>query len=75
MSPQRASPPTIPMRDLIKLRDEYRATAAQMSLTERSSRDPNAVDRLRARASAFHGCIADLSDLIDGRKHPSDRRR
>lgn len=74
MNAQRSTPPTIPVRDLIKLRDEYRAMAARMVVAERSSRDPNAVDRLRAQARAFSGCIADLTDLIEGRKHPSDRR-
>lgn len=75
MSAPRMPPQTVRTNDLIKLRDEYRAMVANMVATERASRDPNLADRLRAQARALGGCATDLNDLIDGRKHPSDRRR
>lgn len=61
-------------KDLLTLRNEYEQFALRCRTEAKRQRGDRAA-ALEGQARAYVGCAADLNDLINGRKHPSARRR
>ncbi|HGM5448569.1 TPA: hypothetical protein ACKPYZ_000932 [Stenotrophomonas maltophilia] len=61
-------------KDLANLRNEYLDLALRCRTEAKKLRGDRAA-ALEGQARAYAGCAADLFDLINGRKHPSARRR
>ncbi|KAF1692747.1 hypothetical protein CSC62_14020 [Pseudoxanthomonas jiangsuensis] len=65
--------PSVPTRDLVRLRDDYERMARQASEAARTA-DAARRPGLRAQARERSAIASDLNDLIEGRDHPSARR-
>jgi len=60
--------------DLLRLRDEYHELAKRCKAEALKCRADKAAE-LRGQARAYEGVWLDLNDMINGKGHPSARRR
>jgi len=60
--------------DLVRLRDEYHEMARRCTAEAKRQHGEKAAG-LRGQARAYEGVWLDMSDLINGKGHPSARRR
>ncbi|WP_282265956.1 hypothetical protein [Stenotrophomonas sp. PS02298] len=60
--------------DLTRLRDEYHDMARRCKAEAANARGEKAA-HLRGMAAAYEGTWLDFSDMIEGKGHPSARRR
>lgn len=66
--------PVCTASDLIRLREEYREMGRRCKDAKSAARGDKAA-AFEGQARAYEACALDLNDLIEGRGHPSARRR